>query len=257
MVAYMLETTIAITGDPADALAAVAALRRLADQLEDLAVERAMRAAGLAAGGRGARRHPAGGSQEARPAADRRGRHAEAPLLNGTCTSTEEAAMVTRFAEYAPVGSSGTRKKEAEKWRARPSIEAEHLLLALAAARGHRRGAGARRSWPGPRRGSRAALDREMRHSLTVAGVELPPDGRCRGPAGDPSRRQPAWSASSKLVFERAVKAAAGQRQLRPGHLLLGVLGAQAGTVPRALALAGVNQAELAARTRQALTAPQ
>lgn len=30
--------------DPADALAAVAALRRLADQLEDLAVERAMRA---------------------------------------------------------------------------------------------------------------------------------------------------------------------------------------------------------------------
>ena len=30
--------------DPADALAAVAALRRLADQLEDVAVERAMRA---------------------------------------------------------------------------------------------------------------------------------------------------------------------------------------------------------------------
>jgi hypothetical protein len=30
--------------DPADALAGVAALRRLADQLEDLAVERAMRA---------------------------------------------------------------------------------------------------------------------------------------------------------------------------------------------------------------------
>jgi hypothetical protein len=29
--------------DPADALAAVAALRRLADQLEDVAVERAMR----------------------------------------------------------------------------------------------------------------------------------------------------------------------------------------------------------------------
>ena len=31
-------------GDPADALAAVAALRRLADQLEDAAVEQAMRA---------------------------------------------------------------------------------------------------------------------------------------------------------------------------------------------------------------------
>jgi hypothetical protein len=31
-------------GDPGDELAAVAALRRLADQLEDVAVERAMRA---------------------------------------------------------------------------------------------------------------------------------------------------------------------------------------------------------------------
>ncbi len=31
-------------GDPADGLAAVVALRRLADQLEDVAVERAMRA---------------------------------------------------------------------------------------------------------------------------------------------------------------------------------------------------------------------
>ena len=31
-------------GDPADGLAAAAALRRLADQLEDVAVERAMRA---------------------------------------------------------------------------------------------------------------------------------------------------------------------------------------------------------------------
>ena len=54
-------------------------------------------------------------------------------------------------------------------------------------------------------------------------------------------------------MLERAVKAAAGQRQIRPGHLLLGVLGAQAGTVPRALALAGVNQGDLAARARQAL----
>ncbi len=40
----MPETTIAIDEDPAAELAAVVALRRLADQLEDLAVERAMRA---------------------------------------------------------------------------------------------------------------------------------------------------------------------------------------------------------------------
>ncbi|TMR98275.1 hypothetical protein [Nonomuraea basaltis] len=35
---------IPVTQDPADALAAVAALRRLADQLEDAGVEQAMRA---------------------------------------------------------------------------------------------------------------------------------------------------------------------------------------------------------------------
>jgi hypothetical protein len=37
------ETERAVEKDPADSLAAVAALRRLADQLEDAAVERAMR----------------------------------------------------------------------------------------------------------------------------------------------------------------------------------------------------------------------
>ncbi len=39
----MPDLEISVTGDPADTLAAVAALRRLADQLEDVAVERAMR----------------------------------------------------------------------------------------------------------------------------------------------------------------------------------------------------------------------
>ncbi len=59
--------------------------------------------------------------------------------------------------------------------------------------------------------------------------------------------------ASSKLVMQRAARAAVGQRQIRPGHLLLGVLAAQAGTVPRALALAGADTGELTTRTRHAL----
>lgn len=37
----MIETQLTIPDDPADALAAVGALRRLADRLEDVAVERA------------------------------------------------------------------------------------------------------------------------------------------------------------------------------------------------------------------------
>jgi hypothetical protein len=43
------------------------------------------------------------------------------------------------------------------------------------------------------------------------------------------------------------------KKDLQPAHLLLGILQAEAGTVPRALALAGVDRAGLAERARQAL----
>jgi D-alanyl-D-alanine carboxypeptidase len=52
----------------------------------------------------------------------------------------------------------------------------------------------------------------------------------------------------------RALRAAEGSRQIRAAHLLLGVLEAQVGTVPRALHLAGVDSSELLDLTRQALT---
>ena len=43
-------------------------------------------------------------------------------------------------------------------------------------------------------------------------------------------------------------------KDLRPAHLLLGILLAEVGTVPRALTLAGIDRAELIVRIRQALT---
>jgi D-alanyl-D-alanine carboxypeptidase len=156
--------------------------------------------------------------------------------------------MVTRFADHA---RAIVRQAEEEAEAAGSSaVEAEHLLLALASAQGTEAyqvltSAGL------DHEAISAALDREMRQSLGVAGVVLPPGGLQR-PSPDPARRA-RLSASSKLVLQRALRAAAGQRQIRPGHLLLGVLGAQAGTVPRALALAGADQGELTARTRQAL----
>jgi len=135
-----------------------------------------------------------------------------------------------------------------------PLIEAEHLLLAMTGehgieARDVLASAGLDRD------AIRAALDREFRHSLAAAGVTLPPGG-LPAASRDPNRRA-RMAASAKLVLERALKAAAGRGQIRPGHLLLGVLAAQAGTVPRALALAGVDQGDLAARTRQALDRSQ
>jgi ATP-dependent Clp protease ATP-binding subunit ClpA len=156
--------------------------------------------------------------------------------------------MVLRFAEHARA-MVRQAEKEAEE-AGSPVIEAEHLLLAMTGdhgceARDVLASAGLGRD------GIRAALDREFRQSLAAAGVTLPPGGLPR--ASRDRARQARLAASGKLVLQRALRAAAGQRQIRPGHLLLGVLGAQAGTVPRALALAGVDPGDLAARARQAL----
>ena len=131
-----------------------------------------------------------------------------------------------------------------------PQIEAEHLLLAMAGENGIE-ARDVLASVGLDRDGIRAALDREFRQSLSAAGVTLPAGGLPT--ASRDQNRRARMATSGKLVLERALKAAAGRGQIQPGHLLLGVLAAQAGTVPRALALAGVDQADLAARTRQAL----
>jgi D-alanyl-D-alanine carboxypeptidase len=140
-------------------------------------------------------------------------------------------------------------EKEAEEARS-PLIEAEHLLLAMTGehgveARDVLASAGL------DRYGIRTALDREFRRSLAVAGVTLPAAGL--PPASRDPARKARLAASAKLVLERALRESAGRGQIQPGHLLLGVLAAQAGTVPRALALAGVDRDDLATRTRQAL----
>jgi hypothetical protein len=58
--------------------------------------------------------------------------------------------------------------------------------------------------------------------------------------------------ASARVALERSFSSAR-KKDLRSAHLLLGILHAQIGTVPRALALAGIDQAGLADRVRQTL----
>jgi ATP-dependent Clp protease ATP-binding subunit ClpA len=149
---------------------------------------------------------------------------------------TQDARAIVRQAE-----------KEAEE-AGSPMIEAEHLLLAMTGEHGTEArdvlaSAGLDRD------GVRAALDREFRQSLAAAGIMLPPEGLPT--ASRAPRHRVRWAASAKAVLGRVGDL--GERQARPGHLLLAVLGARAGTVPRALALASVDQGDLAARTRQAL----
>jgi D-alanyl-D-alanine carboxypeptidase len=131
------------------------------------------------------------------------------------------------------------------------TIEAHHLLLAVAAQEettAHQ----ALTSVGLDQQAIHDALDREFEASLRAAGV-------ARGafdlsqPTSDPNPSA-RIGASAKLALERGVAAAARRKDLQPAHLLLGILEAHLGTVPRALALAGIDRADLTARVRQALT---
>jgi D-alanyl-D-alanine carboxypeptidase len=131
------------------------------------------------------------------------------------------------------------------------TIEAQHLLLAVAA----QQGTTAQQVLTSvglDQQAIRKALDREFEHSLRAAGVsgaafDLPQ------PSSHPARSA-RIGASAKLALERGVAAAARKQDLQPAHLLLGILQARVGTVPRALAQAGIDQADLTARVRQVLT---
>jgi len=130
------------------------------------------------------------------------------------------------------------------------AVEAEHLLLALAAPGSGLAGEVLAAAGLGPPE-LRAALDAEWVASLRAAGVTMAPPP----PPPAPATRVPRWGTSAKDALARGLGAAQarGDRRIGPGHVLLGVLGAREGTVPRALAGAGVPPADLAARVGAAL----
>jgi ATP-dependent Clp protease ATP-binding subunit ClpA len=130
-----------------------------------------------------------------------------------------------------------------------PTIEAQHVLLAIAARP---------ETSPGQiltsvgldHRALREALDREFEHSLGAAGVsvrtlDLPRPSSAPAPPSN-------IGSSVRQALERGV--AGVRNDPRPTHLLLGILRAEIGTVPRALALAGVDRAALLLRVEQVLT---
>jgi ATP-dependent Clp protease ATP-binding subunit ClpA len=130
-----------------------------------------------------------------------------------------------------------------------PIIEAEHLLLAMASQQGTAPQA-VLASVGLDHDAIRTALEREFVESLRAAGVSLaapiPPSARHED-------RRVLLGASARLSVERAVKLAAARERRDPVHLLIGVLGAQHGTVPRALAFAGVDREALVERARLAI----
>ncbi|MET9342292.1 Clp protease N-terminal domain-containing protein [Nonomuraea sp. NPDC003804] len=130
------------------------------------------------------------------------------------------------------------------------TIEAHHLLLAIAgepesATRQALTEAGL------DRQAIRDALDREFEHSLGGAGVSL---ASFDLPRPSPAAKRPTQlGASAKLALERIARSHR-KKDLRPAHLLLAILRAEVGIVPRALAMAGVDRAGLQDRVLQTLT---
>jgi ATP-dependent Clp protease ATP-binding subunit ClpA len=132
------------------------------------------------------------------------------------------------------------------------TVEEEHLLLALAADPATRAG-GLLVDSGLDHDGLLAALERETERSLAAVGVRI-------GDFGLPEarvarRRKVRFATSAKRALARAVRltSARGDRALTPAHLLVGILGAELGTVPRALDAAAVDRPGLVAAAERLL----
>ena len=158
--------------------------------------------------------------------------------------------MFERFAKDAR-GVAERAHEEARLAGAR-TVEAEHLLLALAA--DERTATGRLLAGQGlDRDGVLELLERETERSLAAVGVSLggaglPPRSAVPGPS-------PRWGASAKRALEEALVVARdrGERHIAGGHILLALLLARRGTVPRALDVGGADVRALIAGAHAAM----
>jgi D-alanyl-D-alanine carboxypeptidase len=133
---------------------------------------------------------------------------------------------------------------EAQK-RGAPLVEAEHLLLALSLESGSPVAAAldaAGLDYAGIDKVLRTERDVSLRH----AGVEPVPEERL---SASPRTARPRWGASARDVLVRAHRVSAHSHRSRTAEtdLLLAILELELGTVPRALDLAGIDRASIAA----------
>jgi ATP-dependent Clp protease ATP-binding subunit ClpA len=124
-----------------------------------------------------------------------------------------------------------------------PTVEAEHLLLAVAA--GGAPAATVMRDAGLDFDGLAAALVAETTRSLAAVGVSADALQQF-----SPFVERPRLATSAKLALERSLKAAVARNDKHIGseHITLGALRATTGTVPRALECAGVDRVELTRR---------
>jgi ATP-dependent Clp protease ATP-binding subunit ClpA len=161
------------------------------------------------------------------------------PRLARLLVSWEIGSSVGR--EFA-----GEAKRDGAKF-----IEAEHMLLALAASPDSEAGRLLREFGLDHDRLA-SALREERRQTLAVVGMKAP--DTTLGEATE-LEISPSIGTSAKVAFRRALIGSRSDHRrarLRGTDLLAGILEAEFGTVPRALAIAGIDRAELLLRARQA-----
>ena len=145
-----------------------------------------------------------------------------------------------------PAGVSHQFEIEAKQAGAK-AIEAEHMLLALTDSPDGDAGKLLHEAGLNHERLA-TALREERRRTLAFAGMKAP---ETRPLGATEVERSLSYGTSAKAAIKRALVGARHERHrvhLRSTDLLAGILEAELGTVPRALAIAGVDRVVLVAR---------
>jgi ATP-dependent Clp protease ATP-binding subunit ClpA len=123
-------------------------------------------------------------------------------------------------------------------------VGSEHLLLALAASPESPAGR-ALATLDIDEAAVRRAIDVEFRSALERVGITLSAVGISSAPV--PSEKRPRWGAPAKRALEQALKEAKSRKERHIGseHILLALLRARAGAVPRLLDTLGVSPTEV------------
>lgn len=163
-----------------------------------------------------------------------------------------EPPRLARLLVSWEIGSSVGRQFAAEaKQDGANVIEAEHMLLALAATPDND-AARLLKEFGLDHERLADALNEERRQTLAFVGMKA-----ADAKVGEATELDngPSLGTSAKMAVRRALIGSRHERRrarLRGTDLLAGILEAEFGTVPRALAIAGIDRAALLARARQA-----
>lgn len=149
--------------------------------------------------------------------------------------------MFERFSRSARATVKAARHIAADNGS--PTVEAEHLLLALtqhSSARTRR----ALQSLGVSDQAVHAALDEEFAHALQTVGVATTTPPR---PLSRPMRSSPRFGQSAKLALERTLQVALdrGHKSLDDSHILVALTQAEAGVIPGVLRALNVTPSDI------------